>query len=309
MVSHAASDCGETHGNADGPASKTCRDYSCECTSLASTVISEPPSSPLSPLHAGSFCRISYVMLEDFLASARRARLLSTAWYGLCLLARTRIQTSVSQSQDAADRVRACLFRPQGFLSPNAAGLLSTLRRAAYSHLCLETQRLQLCVAEWFITYGITSGRIAPARGKEALGRFAEPNCLRAFERRQISNRLLVDALLDPSGHQQVAQIAAQMASFSPGEMATEQPSLELIHSAASKTEASKLVALGPTRWNLLPLALSPSESLSEGRLASSEAGIAPRVGRCCAVTPLNVFLEKPSEDILFEAVLGEMEL
>ena len=255
-----------------------------------------------------SFRRVSDVMLEDFLDAARRAQLLSTAWHGLCLLARIRIHAIVSQSQDASDLLRACLFRPTGFMSPNAALLLATLRRTTYSHLCLETPRLQLRVAGWFITQAIRSGRIAQARGKAVLDRLAEPDCAQTLERRHLNNRVLVDALLDHSGSEKVAQIVTDMASFSTNaarEASTEKLSPETLPS----------IRLGP-KWLNWPQPQSPVGSAVDGRLASP--GLVPHDGHCGVVTSctLKVGSEKPAccgqvgdQDILFEPALGAMEL
>jgi hypothetical protein len=247
-------------------------------------------------------------MLEDFLDAARRAQLLSTAWHGLCLLARIRIHAIVSQSQDASDLLRACLFRPTGFMSPNAALLLATLRRTTYSHLCLETPRLQLRVAGWFITHAIRSGRIAQARGKAVLDRLAEPDCAQTLERRHLNNRVLVDALLDHSGSEKVAQIVTDMASFSTN--AAREASTEKLN-----PETLPSVRLGP-KWLNWPQPQSPVGSAGEGRLTSP--GLVPHDGHCGVVTSctLKVGSEKPAccgqvgdQDILFEPALGAMEL
>ena len=241
-------------------------------------------------------------MLEDFLDAARRAQLLSTAWHGLCVLARIRIQAIVSQSQDASDLLRACLFRPTGFMSPSAALLLATLRHTTYSHLCLETPRLQLRVAGWFITHAIRSGRIAQARGKAVLDRLAEPDFAHTLERRHLYNRVLVDALLDDSGSEKVAQIVTDMAGLSTNavrEASTGQPNPETLPVLTNNR-------LGP-RWIHWPQPQSPVGSAREGRPASPS--LVPRDGQCGVVTSYMLNVGSEPQDLLFEHALGAMEL
>ena len=262
----------EDHAHADGGAATLSGNYMIDLTTESWT------SPSLSPWHASSFRRVSDLMLEDFLDAARRAQLLSTAWHGLCLLARIRIHAIISQSQDASDLLRACLFRPTVLMSPNGALLLATLRHTTYSHLCLETPRLQLRVAGWFIIYAIRSGRIAQARGKTVLDRLAEPDFAQTLEQRHLNNRILVDALLDHGGSEKVALIVTDMAGLS--------------------TNA---------RWLHRPQPQSPVGSAGEGRPASP--GLVPHDGHCGVVTSCMLKVGSENQDFLFEQALGAMEL
>ena len=286
----------EDHAHADGGAATLYGNCMVDLTTKSWT------SPSLSPWHPSSFRRVSDVMLEDFLDAARRAQLLSTAWHGLCVLARIRIQAIVSQSQDASDLLRACLFRPTGFMSPSAALLLATLRHTTYSHLCLETPRLQLRVAGWFITHAIRSGRIAQERGKAVLDRLGEPDFAHILERRHLNNRVLVDALLDDSGSEKVAQIVTDMAGLSTNavrEASTGQPNPETLHALTNNR-------LGP-RWIHWPQPQSPVGSAGEGRPASP--GLVPRDGQCGVVTSYMLNVGSEPQDLLFEHALGAMEL